>query len=552
MIIDKPVVVVIMISAVLLTASRIVGPFEVGKDQATQLEVGERLVRGFGLTTTNATPRESHDISIEPSSKYVTNWPPGLSLLVAALLYVGVPLHAAVKILYGTTTLLGWIGWALITSYFISRAVGSGKRPSPVHLFIVALLPFTTTPGWAGTDAFLWAGIPFLFIGLVGLDRKQPSLLSITLAGLLFGSLFAIRYTSLFLGLAAALILFQISYPDLKLFFKRLSVFAVSSLTLMLPVAIYVIQHAQSFTHTSGAINPNDPLGDLATPFRILRALPMTSNLVFGHPVFERFIYSLKLEWLLYASGIIFLIAVLLWPLLLWRGRSEKGIEVKDDTALSFSFLPVSLVVFLVAIGFASQPYYMFVRRYYEVIGLCGIFIFYEIATRRATHRLIKLTSQAVVVGFVLYICVFLPALAFTNEGRESLVSYARGFTPERMFKLYSPKDTAKSKVEELYKNNPDALFYAHHYAWFVYDGPNSGPIPGRNLRSVPDRDFWTRAYTTKPVKVFWVLDREAPLDFIPDSRKQLVFDDSSERMKILVSDFAAGPLVPAEQIAVK
>jgi hypothetical protein len=53
-------------------------------------------------------------------------------------------------------------------------------------------------------------------------------------------------------------------------------------------------------------------------------------------------------------------------------------------------------------------------------------------------------------------------------------------------------------------------------------------------------------------VKVFWILDREAPLDFIPDSRKRLICDDSSARMKIIVSDFAAGPLATAEQIAVK
>ncbi len=550
---DRAVVVVILISAVLVTGAQTVAPFEVGKDQATQLEVSRRLVQGFGLTTTNALSPESYDISNEPSSTYVTNWPPGLSLLVATLLYAGLPLHAALKTLYATTTLLGWIGWAIIASNFISRPVVYGKRLSWIHLTIVALLPFVSTPGWAGTDVFLWAGVPFVLICLFGVDRNQPSLLSVAFAGLLFGSLYAMRYTSLFIGLAAMLILFQVSYPEIKLFFKRFSVFLLSALTLMLPVTIYVTQHAESFTHN--AVTPSkviDGPASLLIPVIILRAMPMTSNLVLGHPLLERVVYTVKADWLIYSSGIICLMVILSWPILLWRSAAAKGLKAKDDIALSLSFLPISMVIFLVVVGVAANPSFVWVRRYYEAIGLCGIFIFYEIATKRATLGIVKIASKGILLFFVLYVCVFLPALAFSNEGRDSLVAYARGFTPPKIFKLYTPKDSARTKVEQLYRENPDALFYAHHYAWFVYDGFKGGPVPGRNLRSIPKSDFWRRAYTTRPVKIFWIVDQKTPLAFIPDSKKQLIFSDSSERMKILVSDFPAGPLVSDGQIAVK
>jgi hypothetical protein len=59
---NKVVFSVILVSAVLLTAARTLAQFEVGKDQATQLEAALILTAGSGLTTTNDVLPRSYDI----------------------------------------------------------------------------------------------------------------------------------------------------------------------------------------------------------------------------------------------------------------------------------------------------------------------------------------------------------------------------------------------------------------------------------------------------------------------------------------------------------
>ena len=152
---DRLVFSVIVTSAVLLTAARTIAPFEVKNDQATQMEVAQRIVQGMGITTTNAPPRVPGDVFPEPPTQHLTDWPPGFSLLVAGFLYLGMPLLVSLEIIYGATTITGWIGWAIITSHVISRPSGYGKLSSFIHLTVCALIPILFTPWWGGTDLFL-------------------------------------------------------------------------------------------------------------------------------------------------------------------------------------------------------------------------------------------------------------------------------------------------------------------------------------------------------------------------------------------------------------
>lgn len=563
---DSLVFSVIIISALIVIGARTLAPFEVGKDQATQLEAAQRLVAGFGLTTTNdVVPRESFDITVAPPSKYLTWWPPGFSLLVAALLYIGLPLLAALKIIYATLTLLGWIGWAIIASHFIARPSDYGATSSRIHLIIAALLPVFFTPWWGGTDVFLWAGIPFVFLWLFRAESNQPSFLLAALAGLLFGSLYAIRYASLFIGLAAALILFQVTYPDIKSFLKRMTVFFVSSLFIIVPVAIYIHLHSQSApSMAEDASLIHEPHSLLNTVDAIINCLPVASNLILSYPLFEQVVYRLNSSWLIYAAGIMSLLSIVSLPVILWRSAAPNARKAREDMALGFSFLPFALLVFLVTIMFMNYGDLLKVRRYYEPLALGGVFICYEIAIRRATYRAVKKASKAIVLMFALYVCVYLPALAFIPDRKDYVVSSVLSFTPSGnpkyqstsqkigypSLRLYSRKESTRTKLKQLYKENPQALFYVEEYGYFIYDEFRGGPAPGSSLRVFPKIDFWRQAYTSKPVKIFWVLDRDTELDFVSDSNQKLVFSDPYERTKILVSNFPVGHFPPNEQIA--
>jgi hypothetical protein len=551
-------------SSLLVTGARIIGPFEVRNDQATQLEVANRLAQGYGLTTSNAVPRAPSDISIDPPSRYLTKWPPGLSLLLAPFLYVGLPILASLKIIYATTTLIGWVGWALIASNLIARPVPLSRTRSWIHLLTAALIPFVFTLGWGGTDIFLWAGIPFVLMCLIGINRNQPSLWSIAFAGVMFGCMVAMRYMSLFLGLGGMLVLFQVSYPQIKIFLKRFSLFLLSALSVTLPVAIYLQRHAQSLggppVDAEGVLF--DPHGMLNRLKHILMSLTVTSNLVFGHPMLEQVLYRYKSDWPFYLAGMVSLLIVLSWPILLRRGGAASTPRLNNDLALSFSLLPVSLVLFLILVALKTEPYYLQITRYYEPLVLSGFFISYEIAARRNTFAIVKNAARVIMVVFVLYVCAFLPVLAISGR-LDSLTIHVLSFTPSNSprylstsqkidypsFTLYSKKENTKTKVKQLYRENPQALFYAQNYVLFIYDGFEGGPIPGKTFRAFPQAPFWGSAYTTKPVKIFWVLGQETRLDFIPESNRTLVFADPVERTKILVSDFPAGKLFSGEKV---
>ena len=61
-------------------------------------------------------------------------------------------------------------------------------------------------------------------------------------------------------------------------------------------------------------------------------------------------------------------------------------------------------------------------------------------------------------------------------------------------------------------------------------------------LRRFPDQDFWQQAHTSRPLKVFWVMNQPGdPLSFVPPENRRQVFSDRYEKTVIFESDFPVG-----------
>lgn len=549
---------IFLLSALAITAARTLAPFEVGKDQSVQLETAQRLANGLGLTTTNQANSPFFDISESPAPGYLSQWPPGFSIVIAGFLLTGLPLVASLKIVYGVTTLLGWLGWANIASYLTSEPIRLGTRDLNIHYFAAAILPILTTPLWNGTDIFLWAGVPYLVLLLNKNVLDQRSYAIPLFAGLLFGFLCAMRYASAFLALAGVLILVQVSYPRFKPFLGRLLVFFVPSMVIILCFVAYmsVTSHASSGLPAQLAATSGGIATLAAKAQAILRSSSVTSILIFGFPLLDTLVTRINFRPLSYAVGASCLLVILSLPLIVLRSRASANSSTRQHLALSLSFLPLSLTVFLVATRLLSDWALFRIRRYYEPIILCSIFLFYELATRRGKYRMIRASSIVIVSLFIGYTLLFNAAQLLLPNRRDQLIQSVFAFTPARAARehstsqdldfpsrqIYSWKESSRLKVKQLYEANPEALFIAQEYPLYIYDGfQGEGPVPGKHLIDYQGANYLRQAYTSRSIKVFWVMGSGTKLDFIDDSHLKLVHSDPIEKTSIYESDLPAG-----------
>lgn len=552
------VLVIFLLSALVITAARVLSPFEVGKDQSVQLETAQRLADGLGLTTTNQANSPVFDISEPPAPGYLSQWPPGFSIVIAGFLLTGLPLVASLKIVYGVTTLLGWLGWANIASYLTSEPIRIGTRDLNLHFFAAAILPILTTPLWNGTDIFLWAGIPYLVLLLNKNVLDQRSYAIPLFAGLLFGFLCAMRYASAFLALASVLILVQVSYPRFKPFLGRLVVFFLPSMVIILSFFAYmsVTSHDSSglpaqLDATSGGI-----AALLTKAQAILRGSSVTSYLIFGFPLLDAVVTRINFRPFSYAVGTICLLVILLLPLVVLKSRASINSSTRQHLVLSLSFLPLSLTVFLAASRLLSDWALFKIRRYYEPLILGSIFLFYELATRRGNYRIIRASSIVIVSLFIGYTLLFNAAQLLLPNRRDQLIQSVLAFTPARSARqhstsqdlsfpsreIYSWKESSRLKVKQLYEAHPEALFIAQEYPLYIYDGfQGEGPVPGKHLIDYQGANYLRQAYTSRAIKVFWVMASGTKLDFIDDSHLKLVHSDPIEKTSIYESDLPAG-----------
>jgi hypothetical protein len=547
------VVRIFVLSALVVTVARLLAPFEVGTDQAVQLEAARRLVNGDGLTTTNEAVHHSRDISEPPTIGYLVQWPPGFSLIMAGFFLAGVPLLVSLKIVYTLVTLIGWLAWAVVINQLAPGPIKVFNKDFNVHYLFAVLLPILSTPLWKGTDIFLWAGIPILVLMLTKApDSKHTSELIVG-AGLLFGALCSIRYASAFLAPAAALSIIYASYPRVKTILKRLLLFFSPSLVFVVSLVIYLKLASHSPSGLPAQLTASGGFfGALSQKIQlILYGLPIVSNLVFGSPLVEYLTRAANSPALKYAVGISCLVLILCLPILVRMSR----LTTTRDLAMSLSFLPLSLTVSLLVVRLLSDSSLFSIKRYYEPLFLCFVLICYAISMR-VTNPLARVGSLSIVAVFVSYVILSTAAYLVIPQRRNQLIQSVLAFTPARSetqhstsedlsfpdWKTYSWKENSRRKVKELHAAYPQALFVAQEYPLYIYDDLGGAlPTPGRALLDYPGAEYLYKAHTSRPIKVFWVLSAQTQPDFVDDDHVRLVHSDSIEKTRIYESDLPAG-----------
>jgi hypothetical protein len=541
----KQIVRIIMVSALLVTAARILAPLEVGKDQGTQLEAAQRLAHGLSLTTTADILPSSFDITSAPQAKPLTWFAPGFSVIVAAFLALGLPLFVSLKAIYSAVTLAGWAGWSVLAGVFLANPIRFRSTGYPIHWIMAALIPVWFTPSWSGTDIFLWAAVPALVLLMRRAAESRGAAAAVT-AGFIFGAACAIRYAGAFAAPAALLILLQAAFPDIDLFLKRSAVFLAAALIVVAPVAAFILTSpGEGETPVTGIYE--HPI-ESAEAGNILFFAQYASPLIFGHSLPTSVVASLPVKPLPYIAGGVFLVIVLLAPFVLW-----KWYGLHNNLLLMLSLLPFSLAVFLIVV---SRGWLLGIPRYYQPVALCGVFIWYVIASAKAGNRIAIHLARAIVAGFLFYICVYMPAFLLTPSKRLVLSKIVLDFMPSnpgvrqttsetvtypQYDKLYSRKESSRAKLRELYRSYPEALYFTDSYPFYIFDGMQGGPRPGEQLRDLPPENYWQRARMTTPAKIFWIVDTESAVQFVPLSYRKKIHSDPVEGTVIFESDFPAG-----------
>jgi hypothetical protein len=569
---NEQVFLAMMLAAVFLTMLRLLAPIELWWDESIQLNAANRLANGLGLTTTCSPFPEQIDkipssLLQAPRPQYLNSFPPGYSLLVAGFLLLRIPLVFSLKIIYSILTIAGWLGWAIIASRCLVKPVKLLGFSFPIQIIVAAILPVFYTPGWRGTDLFLWAGVPYLVLMLFYSELKSARYL--ILAGLLLGVEFSIRFAALSLYIFAFCTVAQKNFPKIKEICSKFALFVVSSLTLTVPVIIYVI--ITNIINGSSGVNQITfrpelyyGLGLSEIFLKILQSASAISSIL-GLPLQTGLAYQANPSIYLYVLGAFFLLLVFMLPVFLIVSNPRARFKGLDKSLLlTLSFIPLSTVIFLFACNLFGKYDFLGTPRYYVPALLPVIFISYSLATNeiKKSYKFVKVIFLLFIITFCVYNVAARPlgwrpwgGVNFIGIGfriqtniLSSYVSWKEDFSypSNKILTLY---DETSAKMRELQKENPDALFFVGDCPVFVYDGYTG-------FRPVPMSRYWEKAEVNESVKVFWAVSQKCSgvctshkeeVDLgskINESAFETVFissKENGEKMKIVVSDFPAG-----------
>ena len=463
-------------SAAVVTLVRFLNTADLGYDPTLQIEAAQNLLAGKGLSI--YWPSEA-DLAKPATLRTLTQFPAGYSFCAAGLISLGLGVGAVVKTCGAVGTIFGWWGWGWLAYFFFREGLQRSWVWRWAGCIIAISTPLLFTPGWQGTDIFLWAAVPWVLCWIVrASDENAPERRWLDgLAGVVCGLCVLMRYASVFLAVyAGVLILFQ-SRAHLKVLAWRWAVFTAGFLP-PLALQVYVNLHANTpatpggLTLSRGVWAAVDRLGD---GFWLLTTANFAVVYWMPHKIMEFLTQPGKgAPWLLGATFIIFVLAPLLAIKLKYHAPRTVSCDITTATIGFFVAVPL----FLWGCMMLGEYAYVTDLRYYIPLLPIAPFLAYACASahREQESRLRKLLRIASVGYLTGYLCLAMAGVALLvlpieqGSGKRANFMGTRDLQHWPSMKVTYEFSATRTHVLTLLREQPDTILVTNREFWFYAD----------------------------------------------------------------------------------
>jgi hypothetical protein len=440
-------------SAALVTFARLLHPTELNYDLTWQIQAAQHLVSGKGLAVYAA---GSNALQTPLPLQPLTYFPAAYSLYAAAILALGAPVGALVKLLGACATMLGWWGWARLAFTFMGDGMRRSRRWRAAAYAVAVVSPLLYTIPWGGTDIVLWAAVPWIVELLTSTRRLY------VLAGALVGLCVLTRYASLFLPVYGVLVIVM---QDGRT--RAAARHLVAFIAGMIPMVAF-----QGYLSYVVASVPAAPAGVLVTAEGIQRSgtrawetlaslsgvnnglwffLPSRIQAFWSAPRLEPF--ALALAVVVIGIAIVALV----------RTRVPRSVWSRDPRVVAGGCL-LAVPLFLWVCGLFGPYALVHVTRYYWPLRPLTVCIAFALATR------LPAMTRAYVVAFLVMAAAGVAMLFEPGERgdnrRQAVLGYSR-FDPSPSFRLTYDASAARALAVREARVQPETILVTHIDQWF-------------------------------------------------------------------------------------
>jgi hypothetical protein len=509
----------VLASACLVIMDRQAEPFPITYDMGIQLNAAENLAV-MGRLNADHFAKISADLAAPPSPPILTWFPPGFSIAIATLKVAGISTGAALRIFDSLTLLAGWFAWAAIYARIASGS--SCKSRTLVFLSLPALIamPLALSPWSGGTDAVLWAAIPWSILVFPHTTSANVQLRLIASAAISATAIY-FRYAALFLPFTLAIGVIFTWMPSNRRNLRHLLIFTISTLVCVTPLVVFnslANKGTPAPPYTWQTFSVERILNRLT---ELQHAVRSTSS-IFGLAPLDRLqtsINSLNEPRTLAASlmlASLFVAAIALG----YNARSMR--TTSSSTAWMLIVTPLALVMFLALTSLATSHLALSDGRYYMPIvsalpvAILGLpFLIDRTSIRIGAIILSVLWSSWFCIDtywarpwrngdFPLNAALSKSAIELYSTKEYFIrLPFPRPLTAASAIAPHFSADAVYPWIDEIRTKDSKAIFFIQHQPYFLYREARS------QIRGIPEQDFWTKAFSSKAVHVYLLtLDR--------------------------------------------